>query len=154
MFGSSVPVFEMRCLGLVCLFSKSNAGSDSLASEMYFMVWFSCFGNVMNGVLSRFQTVFLSYHGDNSHYSCLSWLSLVLVLGSEVSCPMALPPKNTQRVKYGSNPGPYYESNTLPLSHIGPLWKFKSSLLALEMQCLNLIYLLSNAMFGSKYTRG
>ena len=33
------------------------------------------------------STVFQSYHGDNSHYPCLSWVSPVLGWGSEVSCP-------------------------------------------------------------------
>ena len=45
-------------------------------------------------------------------------------LGSEVSCPRTLP-KKTHRIQWGSNPGPLdYESNTLPLSHVGPccLW--------------------------------
>ena len=32
------------------------------------------------------STVFQSYHGDSSHYSCLSWVSPVLGWGSEVSC--------------------------------------------------------------------
>ena len=65
-------------------------------------------------------TVFQSYHGDSSHYSCISWVSPVLGWGSEVSCPRTLPRK-TQRIQCGSNPGPLdYESNTLPLSHAGP----------------------------------
>ena len=65
--------------------------------------------------------VFQSYHGDSSHYSCLSWVSPVLGWGSEVSCPKTLPRK-TQRIQCGSNPGPLiYESNTLPLSHAGPV---------------------------------
>ena len=52
----------------------------------------------------------------------LSWDSPVLGWGSEVSCPRTLPRK-TQRIQWGSNPGPLeYESNTLPLSHAGPLF--------------------------------
>ena len=40
-------------------------------------------------------------------------------LGSEVSCPRTLPRK-AQRIRCGSNPRPLdYESNTLPLSHVG-----------------------------------
>ena len=37
------------------------------------------------------STVFQSYHGNSSHYSCLSWVSPVLARGSEVSCPRKLP---------------------------------------------------------------
>ena len=33
------------------------------------------------------STVFQSYHSDSSHYSCLSRVSPVLGMGSEVSCP-------------------------------------------------------------------
>ena len=40
------------------------------------------------------STVLQSYHGGRSHYSCLSWISLVLWLGSEVSCPRTLPRKS------------------------------------------------------------
>ena len=41
-------------------------------------------------------------------------------LGSEVSCPMTLPEK-TQRNQCSLNPRSLdYESNTLPLSHVGP----------------------------------
>ena len=66
-------------------------------------------------------TVFQSYHGDSSHYSCHSWVLPVLGWGSEVSCPKTLPRK-TERIQCGSNPGPLiYESNTLPLSHAGPV---------------------------------
>ena len=69
-----------------------------------------------------FSTVFQSYYGDSSHYSCLSWVSPVLGWGSEVSCPPKTLPRKTQRIQCGSNPGPLdYESNTLPPSHAGPL---------------------------------
>ena len=47
----------------------------------------------LNGILRRFQQ---SYHGDSSHYSCLSWVSPVLGWGSEVSCPRTLPRKNPE----------------------------------------------------------
>ena len=40
--------------------------------------------------------VFQSYHGDSSHYSCLSWVSPVLGLGSEVTCPRTLPRKHPE----------------------------------------------------------
>ena len=66
------------------------------------------------------STKFQSYYGDSSHYSCLSWVSLVLGWGSEVSSPRTLSRK-TQRIQCGSNPGPLdYELNTLLLSHAGP----------------------------------
>ena len=42
------------------------------------------------------STVFQSYHGDSSHYSCLSWVSPALVWCSEVSCPRTLPRKNPE----------------------------------------------------------
>ena len=41
-------------------------------------------------------TVFQSYQGDSSYYSCLSWVSPVLGWGSEVSCPRTLPRKNPE----------------------------------------------------------
>ena len=64
-------------------------------------------------------TVFQSYHGHGSHYSCLSWISPVLGWGSEVSCPRTFPQK-TQRIQCDSNPGPLdFESKNLPLSHAG-----------------------------------
>ena len=50
------------------------------------------------------STVFQSYHGDSSHYSCLSWVSPVLGWDSEVSCPRTLPRKNPVRLE-PSTPG-------------------------------------------------
>ena len=50
----------------------------------------------MNGVL-LLLTVFQSYHGDSSHYSCLSWVSPLLGWGSEVSCPRTLPQKKKKK---------------------------------------------------------
>ena len=44
------------------------------------------------------STVFKSYHGDSSFYSCLSWVSQVLGWGSDVSFPRTLPRK-TWRIK-------------------------------------------------------
>ena len=41
-------------------------------------------------------TVFQSYHGHSSHYSCLFWVSPVLGLGSKMSCPRTLPHKNPE----------------------------------------------------------
>ena len=71
----------------------------------------------LNGVLRSFLTVFKSYHGNGSHYSCISWVSPALGRGSEVSCPRTLPRK-TQTIQCDLNQGPlYYQSNALPLSH-------------------------------------
>ena len=49
------------------------------------------------------STIFQSYHGDNSHYSCLSWVLPVLGWGFEVSCPMKLPQK-ARRIDCSSVP--------------------------------------------------
>ena len=65
-------------------------------------------------------TVFQSYHGDSSNYSCISWVSPGLGWGSEVSCPRTLPRKNPEDpVRLERRPLDY-ESKTLPLSHAGP----------------------------------
>ena len=67
------------------------------------------------------STVFQLYHGNCSRYSCLSWVSPVLSCGSECLA-LGHSHEKTQRIQCGSNPGPLdYESNTLPLSHAGPL---------------------------------
>ena len=64
-------------------------------------------------------TVFQSYHGNSSHYSCLSCMSPVQGWGSEVSCPKAHHEK-PQRIQCSWKPGPLdYGSNTLSLSHTG-----------------------------------
>ena len=42
------------------------------------------------------STVLQPYHGDSSHYSCLSWVLPILEWGSEVSCPRTLPRKNPE----------------------------------------------------------
>ena len=62
------------------------------------------------------STVFQSYHiihvfpGFHQYYAGL-WNVLL----------KDTPTKKTQRIQCGSNPGPVdYESNTLPLSHVGP----------------------------------
>ena len=68
--------------------------------------------NCLNGVLRRFQQYLSHYHGNSSHYSCLSWVSPVLGRDSETSCARTFPRK-TERIQCGSNPGPLdYESNT------------------------------------------
>ena len=65
-------------------------------------------------------TVFQSYHGDSSHYSCLSWVSPVL--GWALKClAQGHSHEKTRRIQCGSNLRPLdNESNTLPLSHVGP----------------------------------
>ena len=40
------------------------------------------------------STVFQLYHGNSSHYSCLSWVLPVLGCSSEVSCTGTFPRKN------------------------------------------------------------
>ena len=51
---------------------------------------------VIEWCLTRLSTVFQSYHGDSSNYSCLSWVSPVLGWVSEVSCPRTLPQSNQE----------------------------------------------------------
>ena len=50
-----------------------------------------CVNELTKWCFTPLSTVFQSYHGDSSHYSCLSWVSTVLGWGSEVSCPRTLP---------------------------------------------------------------
>ena len=60
------------------------------------------------------STVFQSYQGDSSHYSCFSRVSPVLGWGFEVSCPKTLQ-RRTQNIQCSLNPGPLnYESYTEP----------------------------------------
>ena len=74
------------------------------------MVFYATFNSIL--VISRRQlTLFMSFLGFTSTRP-----------GSEVSCPRT-PHEKTQRIQCGSNSGPLdYESNTLPLSHAGPLF--------------------------------
>ena len=91
-----------------CSENTSSIGAASVAkpprcSTLYRLIeW--CFAPL--------STIFQSYHGDSSHYSCLSWVSPVLGSGSEVSCPRTLSRK-TQRIQCCSNPGPWITSQTL-----------------------------------------
>ena len=88
------------------------------------------------------STVFQSYHGDSSHYSCLSWVSPVL--GWALKCLVqGHSREKTQRIQCCSNPGPLdYESNTLPLSHAGP-WSIL--LIYINKEKLRLVGLRFNA---------
>ena len=52
--------------------------------------------SVIEWCFTPLLTVFQSYHGNSSHYSCLSWVSPVLGWGPEVSCSMTLPRKNPE----------------------------------------------------------
>ena len=70
-------------------------------------------GDCLNGELRPLlASVFLAFHGDSSHYSCLSWVSRVLGWGSEESCPRTLPRK-APRIQCDLNPGPL----DLPVKH-------------------------------------
>ena len=42
-------------------------------------------------------TIFQSYKGDSSHYSCHSWVSPVLGWGSEASCPRTVARKKKKK---------------------------------------------------------
>ena len=59
------------------------------------------------------STVFQSYHSDSSHYSCLSWVSPVLV-------PKDTPTKNPEDLVQLKPRTSGLRVNTLPLSHAGP----------------------------------
>ena len=62
------------------------------------------------------STVFQSYHGNSSRYSCISWVSLVLGWASRVSCPRTLP-RQIHRTQCS-----WIISQTLiPLNHAGSL---------------------------------
>ena len=67
------------------------------------------------------STIFQSYHGDSSHYSCLSWVSPVV--GWALKClAQGHSHEKLQSNQYSLNPEPLdYESNTLPLSYAGLL---------------------------------
>ena len=78
------------------------------------MVFYAAFNTI--SVISRRQlTLFM-----------LSWVSPVL--GWALKCLVQeLSHEKTQRIQCSSNPGPLdYESNTLPLSHVGPTHMFSN----------------------------
>ena len=68
------------------------------------------------------STVFKSYHGDSSHYSCRLWALPVLGWSSEVSLPSILSRKNLEDPVRLEPRSPLIMSQTLlPLSNEGPL---------------------------------
>ena len=128
--------FSKRAISSIStMFSTQSENCIPICQYFWHHIFICCWSErliELNGALRRFQQ-YLSYHRNSWHYSCLSWVSPVLGWGSEVSCLRTLPPK-TRRIQSGSNPGPLdYESNTLPLSHAGPL-KWKSLKLASEVK--------------------
>ena len=90
-------VAQQRLTGSI--FSAVGSTENVRTGGRWFDVWLAewCF--------TPLSTVFQSYHGDYSHYSCLSWVSPVLGSGPEVSYPRTLPRK-TQRIQCSSKPGP------------------------------------------------
>ena len=48
---------------------------------------------------TSFSKVFQSYYGNSSHFSCLSWVTPVLGLDSEVSCLRTLHTHTKKRKK-------------------------------------------------------
>ena len=68
---------------------------------------------VVEWCFTPLSTVFQSYHGDSSHYSCLSWVSPVLGRGSEVSCPRTLPRKKPRGSSVARTQDPQITSQTL-----------------------------------------
>ena len=108
--------------GIFYLMSVQGMGSKWILCYVRIM---KGFGNIV-GLIDR--TVF--YAAFNS-ISVISWRQLTLFMLSWVSPVLGWALKclaqwhsheKTQRIQCGSNPGPLdYESNTLPLSHVG-LW--------------------------------
>ena len=73
-----------------------NAFDGKSSDWRDYIIHFECVATwiIIEWCFTPLLTVFQSYHGDSSHYSCLFWVSLVLGWGSEVSCPRTLPRKN------------------------------------------------------------
>ena len=89
--------------------------------------WICWLTEWLKGCFMPLSTVFQSYHGNSSHYSCISWVSPVL--GWALKClAQGHSHEKTQRIRCCLNPGPLdYESNTLPLSHASPSHGFVNS---------------------------
>ena len=91
---------------------ENSVGKGENAGNQHFLLFPQCFllyqkEKLIDWSFTPLLTVFQSYHGDSSHYSCLSWVSPVLGWGSEVSCPRRLPRK-TQRIRCGSSQTLYH----------------------------------------------
>ena len=87
-------LFQLRNQNSDGASSKRTFGSGVFRQREYELMEVSHAKPKVEWCFTRLSTVFQSYHGDSSHYSCLSWVSPVLGWGSEVSCPRKLPPKN------------------------------------------------------------
>ena len=77
----------------------------------------------LNGVSCCFQ----QYFSHTMVTVLIIYVFNLIRLGLWSVLPMDSPTKTTQRIQWGSNPGPLvYESNSLPLSHAGALWTSKT----------------------------
>ena len=108
------------------------------------MVFYAAFNSI--SVISRQQITL----------SMLSWVSPVL--GWALKClAQGHSREKTQRIQCGSNPGPLdYESNTLPLSHVGPRAELKEPKIGISgkgITCLNPLPNSFNDPEGESYTK-
>ena len=72
---------------------EKSLGTKRLCSETsasLFALW------LIEWCFMQLSTMFQSYHGENSHYSCLSWVLPVPDWGSKVSCLWTFPWKNPE----------------------------------------------------------
>ena len=77
MFGEARPLVYMRSSDV----NKSAPRIEGVTPHNFAYSKYS----LIEWCFTPLLTVFQSYHGDRSHYSCLSWVSSVLDWGSEVS---------------------------------------------------------------------
>ena len=70
--------------------SPGTKHPSSETSAILFVLW------LIEWCFMLLSTVFQSYHGVNSYYSCLYWVLPVLGWGSKVSCPWTVPWKNPE----------------------------------------------------------
>ena len=124
-YKSKTTIFSLQSITIInSLFGKltkvstnnSKAGIKGISGRLKM-----CFNWLIELCFTPLLTVFQSYHSASSHDSRLSWVSPVL--GWALRClAQGYSHEKTQRTQCGSNPGPPdYESNTLPLSHVGPV---------------------------------
>ena len=91
--------------------NTSDIMSNTEIESDWLIVWCFMLLSTVSVILQWQLTLFMSSLGFTSTR-----------LGFEVSCPRTLPRKEYQRIQSGWNSGSLdYESNTLPLSHTGPL---------------------------------